>query len=436
MKTFRFQGGVPIHQGDELSENTAIQIAPLFDKYNLIIHQHIGAPPKTIVGKNDIIKKGQLLAESAGFVSAPIHSPTSGKIIQITECPGPMGKKVPCIEIEADGEDTWEYPFEPINDWENADSALLKERIGNAGIVGMGGAAFPTSVKLSPPKNKVIDTLILNGAECEPYLTADNRLMQERAESVIKGTAIIAKILNVSNIYIGVENNKKEAIKTLNEYASLYNINVVALPVRYPQGAEKQLIYALTKRKVPIGGLPMEVKCVVQNVGTALAIYEAVCEAKPLIERITTITGEPLVNPSNWQLKLGTPISKAIELAGGVKYNPTKLILGGPMMGFTQKSLDVTVMKNTSGILLLDNKNVSQFQSSPCIRCGKCLDICPMNILAGTLSVAIESEDFELAEDLNVMDCIECGSCAYVCPAHRPLVQHYRRGKAEVNARK
>jgi electron transport complex protein RnfC len=260
--------------------------------------------------------------------------------------------------------------------------------------------------------------------------------MLEKSDAVLEGAAIIAKILDVKNVYIGIEGNKPDAVEALSRKADHYNIKVKKLRVRYPQGAEKQLIYAVTGRKVPAGGLPMDVGCVVQNVGTAAAVKEAVVDGKPLIERVTTITGECVANPGNWRLRLGTPISKAIELAGGIKYQPGKVIMGGPMMGFAQKNLDATIMKNASGILLLDKEDVSQFSSEPCIRCGRCVDVCPMNLLPGTLSVAAENEVWEIAEDYFIMDCMECGSCSYVCPAHRPLVQHFKRAKAEIIAKR
>jgi H+/Na+-translocating ferredoxin:NAD+ oxidoreductase subunit C len=435
-KVVTFPGGIhPDYDGKDLSRECAIIEAPLLDEYLVIVHQNIGAPPKVIVKPGDEVKKGQVIAEANGFVSVPLHAPTSGKIGKTTEAPGPMGINVPAILIESDGKDEWTELMPPL-DWENSTGDSLKERIRDAGIVGMGGAAFPTHVKLSPPPDKKIDYMILNGAECEPYLTADHRLMLEQPEKVLKGAAILGKSLGVENIYIGVEQNKQNAIDTLLEKADEYNVKIIGLKVQYPQGAEKQLIYAATGRKVPAGGLPMESGCVVQNVATAAAVVDAVVEGKPLIERITTITGTPVIKPGNWQLRIGYPVAKALELAGGVKENPGKLILGGPMMGFAQKSLHVPIAKNSSGILLLSRSEVTQYESMPCIRCGKCVDACPMNILPGTLSSQIESEKFDLAEQYNVMDCIECGSCAYICPSNRPLVQHFRRAKAEINMKR
>lgn len=433
-KPRKFKGGIHPNDSKALSASKPVQTAPLLEKYTVIVHQNIGAPPEIIVKKGDLVKKGQLLAKATGFVSVPLHAPTSGTVTAIEKCPGPACVSVPSIEITADGKDEWGSPLEPITDWQNTDPAILKQRVVDAGIVGMGGAGFPSHVKLSP--TKPVDTLILNGAECEPYLTADHRLMLEQTEDILLGAAILARILGLKTAILGVEENKPDAISKLKAFASIYNITVQELHVNYPQGAEKQLIYALTGREVPIGGLPMDVGCVVQNVASAVAVMEAVIKGQPSIERITTVTGEPLVNPGNWRFRIGTPISKAIELAGGVKYQPAKLLLGGPMMGMAQNSLDVTVMKNTSGILLIPVEQVSQYTSEPCIRCGRCVECCPMDILPATISQAVENERFDWAEQLNVTACIECGSCSYSCPSHRPLNQHFKRAKAEIIAAK
>lgn len=432
--TRKFKGGVHPADSKALSASKAIDTAPLLESYKVIMQQNIGAPPELLVKKGDEVKKGDLLAKASGFVSVPLHAPTSGTIKAIDKCPGPTGLSVPAIEIAADGEDAWGECMEPISDWKQADPAMLRQRVWDAGIVGMGGAGFPSHVKLSPPDDIKIDTLILNGAECEPYLTADHRLMLEQAEDVVLGAAVLARILGLDTAIIGVENNKPDAIAALKEVAETYNVQVQGLPVNYPQGAEKQLIYAITGREVPIGKLPMHVHCVVQNVASAVAVAEAVIHGRPLIERITTVTGKPVVNPGNWRFRLGTPISKALELVGGVKHQPAKLLLGGPMMGIAQSSLDVTVMKNTSGVLLIDTDEVSQYTSEPCIRCGRCVECCPMSILPATISQAIENKRFDWAEELNVMACIECGSCSYVCPSHRPLNQHFKRGKIEIQA--
>ena len=431
-----FHGGIhPAGDGKSLSSAALVQRAPLLDKYRVVISENVGKPPKPVVEAGACVKKYQLIAAADGFVSANLHAPTSGKVTGIVEVPGAMGIPVPAIEIEADGLDE-AGELLPALDWRNCDPALLRKRVEEAGLVGMGGAAFPTHVKLSPPSEKKVDALVLNGAECEPYLTADHRLMVEQPEAVLDGAAISARILGVTEIYIGVEVNKTDAIEALNAHAAEFGIEVVPLRVQYPQGSEKQLIFAITGRKVPTGGLPMDTGCVVQNVGTAAALADAVIRGIPLVERIVTVTGEVVAHPGNWLLKIGTPVIRVLEWAGGVTEEPGKLILGGPMMGFAQKSFDVTVTKNTSGILLLPRAVAVTYGSSPCIRCGRCVAGCPMNLVPCALGNAVEAERFDLAAQNHVMDCLECGSCAYVCPAHRPLVQHMRRAKAEIRKRK
>lgn len=432
---FFFRGGIHPHGHKELTSSSPIQTAPLLDKYYVILQQHIGAPPNLVVKDKDLVKKGQMLAEPGGFVSAPVHAPTSGEV-KLLDWHSSSGVKLPAVQIDADGADEWAPDIHPCPDWENREPAKLREKIARAGVVGMGGAAFPTAVKLSPPPNKKIDVLILNGAECEPYLTADHRLMLESPEKILQGAAILAKVLGVKTVLLGIEQNKPDAIAKLSGLAKSGGVTVVPLRVMYPQGAEKQLIFALTGRKVPAGGLPMDVGCVVQNVGTAAAVADAVVEGKPLIERVTTITGSPVVRPGNWRLRIGTTLAEALTLTGGIKSQPAKLLLGGPMMGHAQTSLDTPVAKNSSGILLLSHDEVAQYGSQACIRCGRCVDVCPMSLMPGPLSVMIESERFELADYAHATDCVECGCCAYVCPSLRPLVQHLRRGKAEIIAKR
>lgn len=431
-----FIGGVHPPGAKHLSEDQAIQDAPLMDTYIVPLHQHIGAPPKLLVGKKDAVLRGQCIAEPGGFVSAPIHAPTSGVIKALTECLGTAGTKLPAVEIEPDGQDTPADELAPIAEWEDTDPEALKQRVGEAGIVGMGGAAFPTLVKLSPPPAKSIDVLILNGVECEPFLTADHRLMLQESGRILTGARILARILGVDRVILGIEENKPDAIEHMQARADQFDIQVLPLHVRYPQGAEKQLIYAATGRKVPTGGLPMDVGAVVQNVATCAAACDAVVYGTPLYERVTTITGTPVARPGNWRLRVGTLLRDAIALAGGVTEAPAKLILGGPMMGMSVYSLDIPVVKATSGILMLGADEIHQFTSEPCIRCGRCVDACPMALLPGTLSTQIENEEFDQAEGTHAVDCIECGCCAYVCPTNRPLVQHLKRAKAEIMARR
>lgn len=436
MSARKFKGGIHPLEGKELTAGKELRIAPLFDKYIVPVRQNIGAPPTLTVKKGDAVKKGQRIAEPGGFVSVPLHSPVCGTVGDIVEITGVTGASEQAVEIIADGTDEWDTGLDPIPDWADTEKDVLKKRILDAGIVGMGGAAFPTHVKLSPPPEKNIDTLIVNGAECEPFLTADHRLMLTRTEEVLTGIAIAAKILKVSRIFVGVEDNKMDAIEKMAEAAAKFKITVVPLHVKYPQGAEKQLIYALTGRQVLEGGLPMDVGCVVMNIGTAAAVHDAVVLGHPLIERVTTVTGTPVVDPANYLVRIGTPIRKLLELSGGVKENPAKVIMGGPMMGFAQSNIDVPVAKNSSGVLLMAPEEIEQFEGNPCIRCSRCVKACPMNLLVPTLSTMIEAGEFAMAEHNYVMDCVECGTCAYICPAKRPLVQHFRRAKAEILAKR
>jgi len=432
-----FKGGVHPPDGKELSNAKEVVTLPVPEQVTIPLSQHIGAPAESLVKVGDAVKKGQKIGEAKGFVSVPVHASISGKVTAVASFPHPAGKNLPAIQIESDGLDEWSEDVKENPSYKNLSPEEIKSIIQGAGIVGMGGAAFPTHVKLSPPANKKIDTLIINGAECEPYLTADHRLMLEEPDRVIEGASIIARALSAPNILIGIEDNKPDAIKAVSDAARSYEgVKVVSLKVMYPQGGEKQLIKAVSGKEVPSGGLPMDVGVVVQNVATAAAVYDAIRFGRPLIERIVTVTGSGVNNPGNFRVRTGTSSLKLIEAAGGFKSEIGKVISGGPMMGMTQYTLDIPVTKGMSGLLFLPQNEVKSYASEACIRCGRCVAVCPMGLLPNMLGIYAELDRFEQAEKANLMDCIECGSCAYVCPSKRPLVHLIRYAKADVMARR
>jgi len=432
-KVATFERGIHPKYNKELSSGKSITPARLPQRIVVPLSQHIGAPAKCEVKIGDEVKKGQIIGSPPGFVSSPVHSSISGKVIAIADFPTAVGRMVASVVIESDGKDE-AVAFKENPDYMNLSSDEIKNLIRDAGIVGMGGAAFPTNVKLSPPKEKPIDAVILNGAECEPYLTADNRLMDERPREVIEGLKIIMKALGVKEGHVGIELNKPDAIKAMQSAASGEpNITIHALEIKYPQGAEKMLIKAIKEREVPSKGLPMDVSVVVQNIGTALAIYEAVRYGKPLIERVVTVTGKGIREPKNMLVRIGTLMSEVIEQCGGLTEGAVKVISGGPMMGFAQWTLDVPVTKGTSGILVLtEDEYASSDEYFSCIRCGRCVDVCPMGLNPSMLSILAEKGFYEEAKEYNLFDCFECGSCAYVCPAKRPMVQFMRLAKSQV----
>jgi len=427
----KFKGG--IHpQYHKLTASSATEAMPLLDRYIIPLSQHIGAPGEVIVERGQDVKRGQPLTKPAGFVSVPVHAPTSGKVKKIADYPHPLGKPQPAIEIVPDGEDEWFADLTKHGDWRQLDPSVLKDIVRDAGLVGLGGASFPTHVKLSPPKEKTIDLLILNGAECEPYLTSDHRVMLENATKVMEGTGLLMRVLGVKKALIGIESNKADAKEALDKACpSDLDIDVELLETKYPQGSEKHLIYALTGRAVPAGGLPMDVGVVVQNVGTALACFEASELGHPLTERVVTVTGSAIAKPANVMVRVGTPVSDVIEFCGGLTGDVGKVIFGGPMMGMVQFNLNAPGLKGTSGILCLAESEISQFQGSPCIRCGNCVDACPMFLIPSAMGLLVERNRFADLGDYHIPDCIECGSCAYVCLSHRPLVQFFKRGKME-----
>lgn len=420
---------------NKLSKAEAVVRMPLPETVSVPLSQHIGAPATPEVAKGDKVLVGQLIGSAAGFVSSNIHSPVSGTVVSVDALPDAGGIRKPSVTIKVEG-DEWMPEIDRsealITECTLAPDEIIK-KIAAAGVVGMGGATFPTQVKLSIPPGKKADDLIINGVECEPYLTADHRLMLERGEELLAGVRILARALGVKKSYIGIENNKPDAIEHLRKLSAGYpEIIIVPLKVQYPQGGEKQLIDAVLRREVPSGGLPIDVGVVVQNVGTALAVYEAVQKNKPLVERIVTVTGKALPRPMNVLARVGTPLDKLIEFCGGMPEDTGKVVSGGPMMGRAVANLESVVTKGTSGVLLFKRNEAARKQAGSCIKCAKCVGVCPMGLEPYMLYKLGTRNMFAEMEAYYATDCIECGSCSYTCPSALPLLDYIRLGKAEV----
>ncbi|MGC8970584.1 MAG: electron transport complex subunit RsxC [bacterium] len=430
---FKFHGGLKIEEYKELTESKPIVDFPLPKRVVIPLKQHTGAVLEPLVKKGDMVRAGDKIGDSKALVSSPVHSTISGKVISIEPHPIPTGEIVPSIIIEATEDEPIDELVVEKREWQGLNKEEIVSIVREAGIVGLGGAAFPTSVKLTPPEGITIDTVILNGAECEPFLTCDHRLMLESPEEIITGLQIIMKVVGAKQGIIGIEDNKKDAIELLKSKTKGYeSINVVSLPTRYPQGSEKHLIKALLNREVPLGKLPINVGVVVNNVQTAYSIKKAVCEGLPLISRVITVSGDGVEKPGNFRVRIGTQFKDILEYTG-LRQDAKKVISGGPMTGVAQWSLEVPVIKGTSGIIALTN---IEEETYPCLRCAKCVDACPMGLLPLELGNLAEQKRFDDAYRLYVLDCIECGSCAYICPSRRPLVHLIKFAKAEINKRR
>ena len=433
LENLTFKGGAHVPHLKKLTKNIPLERIKESKKVIIPLQQHIGAPCEPIVKVGDKVKIGQKIGQPQAFVSAPVHSSIAGTVKSIGSHISPIGMKVNSVTIEADGSDALDNTLRPHNSLNELTKEEILEIIKDAGITGMGGAGFPTHVKLSPPSDKKIDTVIINGSECEPYLTSDYRLMVEKPEAIVFGTKAIMKAVGVEKSFIAIEDNKPEAIKKLKEVCKNdQSIQIVSLKSKYPQGDEKRVINAITGREVPSGGLPMDVGAIVSNIGTANAIGEAIREGKPLYERIVTVTGKGIKNPKNLIVKIGTPFSEVIKQCGGYSGVPGKIIMGGPMMGISQYTDEVPVIKGTSGILVLTQEEARPRPVQPCIKCGKCLEVCPVNLEPLYLNKFALKQMFDQAEEYHVLDCIECGSCSYICPSKRPLVDSIRLAKKEI----
>ena len=437
MKTFRIGGVHPAE--NKLSAAEPIRVAELPKIAVFPMGQHIGAPAKPIVQKGDKVKVGQMIAEAGGFVSAPIFSSVSGTVQKIDTIIEASGYKKPAVFITVEG-DEWEESIDrstdlvTLADRPELTSKDIIDKIQKAGIVGMGGACFPCHVKLMPPPGSKPEWVIINAVECEPYLTADHRLMLEHADEIIVGLTLLMKAVDVKKGFIGIENNKPDAIALMQEKAKAYpGIEIVPLKVKYPQGGEKQLIDAVVGRQVPAPpALPVSVGAIIQNVGTAMAVYEAVMKNKPLFERVVTVTGKSLAHPSNFLVRMGTPMSQLIDACGGLPSDTGKVIGGGPMMGKALMNTDVPICKGSSGVLIMNDKESKRGKVQPCIRCAKCVNACPMGLEPFLLSKLSEAQNWERSEAEDVTSCIECGSCQFTCPSHRPLLDLIRVGKSTV----
>ncbi len=437
LKTFKIGG---VHPDDQkISAGVAITPLALPKVVTIPVTQHIGAPAKIIVQRGDMVKTGQIIATHEGFVSSNIHASASGRIGVIEEVMDSSGFKHTAISIRVKGDD-WHENIDltdTLVEEIKLDPKEIVARIMEAGVVGMGGAAFPSHVKLSVPEGKHVDYLLINGVECEPYLTADHRLMLEKPKEIIVGIKILMKALGVDKAIIGIEDNKQDAIELFQELLKTETgITVEALEVHYPQGGEKQLIQALLNREVPSGGLPADAGAIVHNVGTTYAIYQAVQKNIPLVERVVTVTGKSVKQPSNFLVRIGTPVIDLLIAAGGVPEDTGKIVSGGPMMGKAIADLDVPVAKGTSGILLIPKDEASRAEVYNCLHCGKCIEACPMGLEPYHLLLMSKKGNSQRAKEEHILDCIECGSCSFVCPSNRPILDYIRLGKTQVRKQK
>ncbi|KAF5041799.1 Electron transport complex subunit RnfC [anaerobic digester metagenome] len=436
-KLFTFKGGVHPPQNKTFTQNVPIEDAVDPKIVVIPLSQHIGAPCDPLVAVGDTVKVGQKIGESKAFVSVPVHSSVSGTVKKIEQHQVPGGSKVNCIIIESDGKFEVHESVQPKGSLESLSKDEILSIIKEAGMAGMGGAAFPTHVKLAPPKDKVIDVLLVNGAECEPYLTADHRIMLEKPELVMLGIKAIKKALSVEKCYIAIEKNKPDAIETLQKLAQGEDgIEVCPMEVKYPQGDEKRIINAITGRIVPSGGLPMEVGCVVENVGTVATIGNVFLTGMPAVQRVVTVSGSAVKNPKNIYVRIGTLFKDVIEQCGGYSEEPGKILNGGPMMGIAQFTDEVPVVKGTSGILVFNKKDAQIPEPSNCILCGRCVEACPVYLQPYKISRFSMLKKFDEADELHGADCIECGGCSYVCPAKRPLKETISIAKKEILTRR
>lgn len=429
---FSFFGGIHLLEHKESTQNKLIESAPIPHRVLIPFSQHTGFPSKPIVKIGDWVKVGTKIGDADGKISVPTHATISGKVLEIKEYPHPvMTQRVLTCIIESDGKDIWEESIRrgPA-DFQIPD---LINIIAEAGIVGLGGETFPTHFKISSSKEKPIETLIINGCESEPYLTADHRMMVENAAEIIEGDEIIAKIINAKRIIIAIENNKADAIAKMKQANTEYKIpsSVMTVKTKYPQGAENQLIKTVLGTQIPSGGLPIDVKALVQNIQTCYAVYEAVAFRKPLVEKVITVTGQ-VKEPKNLRVRIGTPILDLVNFCGGYSEEPKKIILGGPMMGIAQFNDELPIIKGTQGILVLGDKDVKILEEQPCIRCARCVNVCPMNLLPCTINDFVRHKNFARAQEYFLFDCTECGCCAYTCPSQIQLVHAFKFAKNEV----
>ena len=442
IRTFRIGGVHP--EENKLTHEVATQVAALPQQAIFPLSQHIGAPAKPVVAKGDKVKVGTLIAEAGGFVSAPIYSSVSGTVLKIDTAIDATGYRKPVIIIKVEG-DEWEESIdrsdklELVADHPELTPEEIINRVKVAGVTGMGGAEFPTFIKLTPPPTAKAECVIINAVECEPYITADYRLMMEKADEILVGLELLMIAAKVTTGYIGIETNKPAAIELLNKKceekfsASSYHVEVVPLKQRYPQGGEKQLVDAVIRRQVPAPpAIPVNVGAIVQNVGTAFAVYEAVMKHKPLFERYTTVTGKRLANPGNFLVRMGTPMKDLIDACGGMPEGDNKLLAGGPMMGKALTSTEVPICKGTNSVTILSDDDARRKEAEPCIRCAKCVGACPMGLEPYLLATLSSMKNWERVEAEDITSCIECGSCQFTCPAHRPLLDNIRLGKTTV----